>query len=422
MSPRGLWRDAFVRGPVGRSTLVLLALRVIYAYNWFDIGPGLPGIGATFGVGEGDWGLLLAAFMVGAGLLQVPSGFMSRTWGSRRVSLAGLWILGLSGVGSAFSPHFGILLLLRGLAGAGAGMFFSPAIGLVGDLHSQGTRGVALGTFGLIFGAGASLGVFGSAILVPRVGWQGALILGALPLLALTFGAEGLIPRSAGTPAPPLPRGSGSRIPMALRLRSVWALGLAFTGIEGAAYTVGQYLVPYVQITQALPPESAGILGALFVFPQALGGPLGGRGAEKFGRWRWQMALPGLVAGGSVALIPELGSLGLGLVGSVFAVSYGYSYAVMYVLPRHLPELPLSEVPLAIGLFNGIQLAGAAACADLFALIVASATFSVAWMVLGTLAVVPMLFLAWVPAGPPRPARTPSRGDGEGDGPSGDPL
>ncbi len=91
---------------------MLLALRVIYAYNWFDIGPGLPGIGATFGVGEGDWGLLLAAFMVGAGLLQVPSGFMSRTWGSRRVSLAGLWILGLSGVGSAFSPHFGILLLL----------------------------------------------------------------------------------------------------------------------------------------------------------------------------------------------------------------------------------------------------------------------------------------------------------------------
>ena len=60
------------RGAVLRATGILIALRVGYAYNWFDVGPGLPAIGNEFGVGPADWGLLIAAFLVGAGLLQVP--------------------------------------------------------------------------------------------------------------------------------------------------------------------------------------------------------------------------------------------------------------------------------------------------------------------------------------------------------------
>ena len=49
----------------------------------------------------------------------------------RTVSLVGLVVLGAAGLASAFSPTWPILAVLRGLAGVGAAMFFSPALGLI---------------------------------------------------------------------------------------------------------------------------------------------------------------------------------------------------------------------------------------------------------------------------------------------------
>ena len=123
------------RGAVTRSTLVLIALRVGYAYNWFSVGPALPAIGATFGVGPEDWGILVASFLVGAGLFQVPAGLLSRRYGPRVVSLWGVGLLAGGGIASAFSPTFAVLVALRLASGIGAGLFFSPAIGLVGSLY-----------------------------------------------------------------------------------------------------------------------------------------------------------------------------------------------------------------------------------------------------------------------------------------------
>ena len=34
-----------------RATVALILLRIAYAYNWFDIGPGFPALSATFDLG-----------------------------------------------------------------------------------------------------------------------------------------------------------------------------------------------------------------------------------------------------------------------------------------------------------------------------------------------------------------------------------
>ncbi len=195
-----------------RATWVLIAARAGYSYNWFDVGPALPRIGATFGVGPADWGLLVAAFLVGAGAFQVPAGFLARRYGARSLSLVGLALLSAAGVGGAFSPTFDFLLASRVVAGVGAGLFFSPAIGLVASLFPAGQRGVPVGAFSSAFSAGAAVGLLGTALLVPAVDWRAALAIGGLGLAALTALAAFVIPRSAGA-SPPGPSAPARAFP-----------------------------------------------------------------------------------------------------------------------------------------------------------------------------------------------------------------
>ena len=384
----------WLRGSAGRATLALIALRVAYAYSWFDVGPSLPSISASFGVGPAEWGVLLAGFLVGAGGFQVPSGLLALGWGARRVALVGALVLGAAGLASAFAPDFLWLLLSRLVAGAGAAMFFSPAIGLVAGLHPEGRRGVAVGVFSSAFSAGAALGVFVSAVVIPFIGWRGALGLGGAILLVLLAIATPLVPSEAPSRAAP----ARARWPAALRSPAVWAMGFAFVGLEGASLSAGQYFVPYAQIVLGWTPALAGAIASLFVFPSLFGGPVGGAVTERYTNRRTQLVLATVLSGGLVLTVPFLGLDGLLVVATVFSLSYGATYAMMYVLAPYLPGIPREEVPLAIGLFNGVQIAGGSLVTLLFALFVAHFSYTVAWVALGAATILPLGALAAVPA------------------------
>ncbi len=393
------------RSAVTRATAVLVLLRVAYAYNWFDIGPGFPALSGTFHLDPADWGILLAAFLAGAGLLQVPSGVLARRYGTRPISLAGAALLGAASLACAAAPSFLALAVLRAAAGAGAGLFFSPAIALVGSLHAAGERGVPVGLFSSAFSAGAGLGVFGSALLIPLLGWRGSLGFGGVVLLAILAVGVLAIPRSAGAPTP---RDASPRLLArggVLRSRAVWAIGLAFVGLEGASISAGQYFVPFAEQVRGWAPALAGAVGAVFVFPSFFGGPVGGRLLERGRRRRTQMVLATALPAALLFLIPSLGLAGIVAVAAAFSVGYGMVYAMMYVLAYYLPEVPTADVPLAIGLFNGIQLAGGACVSLITGAVIARWGYAPAWEALATMVLVPLVLLAAVPrTGPAPPA------------------
>jgi MFS transporter, ACDE family, multidrug resistance protein len=402
------------QGAVLRATAILIALRVGYAYNWFDIGPGLPAIGAEFAVGPADWGLLIAAFLVGAGLLQVPAGFLSRRYGPRAVSIWGVGLLAVTGVASAVAPSFAVLLAARLFAGVGAALFFSPAIGLVASLYPPGHRGLPVGTFSSAFSAGAGLGIIGSSLLIPEIGWRGAMAVGGISLGTLVLLSLALIPRAAG--APPLPaRPPSHGLPRALTYRGVWAIGLAFVGMEGATFATGQFIVPYGEAVEGWSIALAGVVGMMFVLPSLFGGPLGGPIAERHRNHRTQFALTTLAGAAVLALIPFAGLVGAVLIGIVFSLGYGFAYAVMYVIPHFWREVPPEEIPLAIGLFNSVQLSGGAVVSFLFGWVVSVRSYAFAWEVL---AVVVVATLAAIVALPPTPAAPVGPRDGVGPSPS----
>ena len=370
-----------VRGPVPpegrtRATALLIALRFGYAYNWFDIGPALPRIGSTFGVGPGAWGILVAAFLVGAGATQVPAGLLARRHGERPVAFAGAALLALAALAGAYAPSYALLLVSRLAAGVGAGLFFSPAISWVGRMFGPGERGLPVGGFSSAFSAGAAAGVVGSALLVPAVGWSASLGIGALGLGLVTLLAVVLIPADRGrfepTPAPPRPSG-------AWRSRSVLAIGLAFIGFEGATFATGQFVVPYGEVVRLWPAWLAGAVGSSFVLPSVVGGPVGGVVAERSMRHRLQLVGVTVAGAAALAALPLAGVGAAIAIGSVFSFAYGFAYAVMYVVPHFWAELPVREIPLAIGLFNAIQLGGGALVSALFGALVQWRSYAWGW-------------------------------------------
>jgi len=383
------------RSAVLRATIVLIALRVAYAYNWFDVGPALLPIGAAFSVGPAEFGLLTAAFLVGAGLLQVPAGFLARRFGPRSVSLWGAGLLAVGGIASGLAPSFPTLLAFRLAAGFGAALFFSPAIGLVASLYPPGHRGLPVGTFSSAFSLGSALGVFVTALLIPPLGWRNSLVLGGALLGVLTVIAVFAIPRGAG--ARPVARPSGG-LPAALRYRGVWAVGFAFIGLEGASFATGQFIVPWGQVVHGWSLALAGAVGTAFVLPSLFGGPVGGPIAERFRNHRTQFLVATVLGAVLLALLPFVGLVEIVAIGVVFSFGYGFVYAVMYVLPHFWRSVPSAEIPLAIGLFNSIQLAGGALVLFLFGWIVAATSYSVGWEVIAGVTAATLAALVSLPA------------------------
>jgi predicted MFS family arabinose efflux permease len=377
--------------------VVLIAMRVGYAYNWFDTGPALPSIGATFSVGPAQLGVLVASFLVGAGLLQVPAGFLALRYGARTVSIAGVALLAVAGAGGAFAPTFLTLLASRVAAGAGAALFFSPAIGLVASIYPTGHRGLPVGTFTTAFSAGAALGIVGSSVLVPWLGWRAALLVGGLVLGVLAVIALLAIPARAGA-AP----GAGPRpgLPTALRLPAVWVIGFAFVGLEGASFATGQFIVPWGLAVRGWSILLAGVVGMMFVFPSTFGGPVGGAIAERNRHHRTQFAVAVIGGAAVLAALPLAGLAAAIAIGIVFSFAYGFVYAVMYIVPHFWPELPPDEVPLAIGLLNSIQLSGGAVVAAAFGWVLAVSSYEVAWEFLAAAMVVSLLVLLALGATP----------------------
>ncbi len=380
-----------------QATGILIAVRAGYAYNWFNVGPALVPIGAAFGVGPAEWGLLVGIFLVGAGLFQVPAGLLARRFGPRQVALAGAGLLGVASAASAFAPSFDLLLTGRFVAGVGAALFFSPAIGLVAGLYPPGRRGLPVGAFSSAFSAGAALGVFLPALFIPEIGWRASLLYGGVALAALTVAAFALVPAAAGrAPAVASPPAPG--LPRALRFRGAWAIGLAFVGLEGASFATGQFIVPFGETVRGWVAAVAGAVGLLFILPSVVGGPIGGIVAERRPDHRTQMVVVTVAGAAVLVALPVAGPLVAALLGAVFSFTYGFLYAVMYVIPHFWPEVPSDEVPLAIGLFNSIQLAGGALVSFLFGLLVARWTYGPSWVALAAIDVAFLVFLVALPA------------------------
>ena len=110
------------KGPGFAETVALIAaLMGLTALGIDTMLPALPAIGTGFGLTEAnELQLVVYAYMIGFGIAQVVYGPLSDVWGRRPLVIAGLVILIVGAVVSAFATGFTGLLIARVLQGIGA--------------------------------------------------------------------------------------------------------------------------------------------------------------------------------------------------------------------------------------------------------------------------------------------------------------
>ncbi len=381
--------------PTG-PTAALLAARIVYAFNWYNVGAVLPLIGHSFAAGPVELGIILGSFLVGVGIFQLPAGFAALRWGARRVSLAGIGVLGTAGLVSGWAPSWPLLALVRFIAGAGAAFFFSPALSLIASYFPPGRRGPIIGLYNGAFSLGGAAGLFFGATLGEVAGWQYALAVGGALMVGITLVCWAVLPKSEAITPPPKVEAIRSAAGSVLRSRSIWALSLSLTGFWGAIYIVAQYLVAYGHETfPAWPAGLAAGLAALVVVLSFPGGPLGGWLGERGPDRRIILAVFGSLTGVMVLAIPFLGLVPLAIDLAGLGVVDGIVFAVLYLIPTYLSETRGEGLALGVAVVNSIQVALGSGLAVLFGVVVAADGFTLAWAFAGlvTLALLPALLL-----------------------------
>jgi MFS family permease len=382
----------------GAALGTLFLARIVYAFNWYNIGGVLALVRASFGVGPAQLGVVLGSFLLGAGVFQVPAGLAAMRWGNRAVSIFALAVMGAFSLASAAAPSWPVLALLRFGAGAGAAFFFAPALGLVASYFPPGTRGPVIGLFNSGFSVGSGVGLFAGALAGAAFGWPVALAIGGLALLVVAAVAPGLLPPESTTvqrPRDPL------RVARpVLRSRSIWALAVGGIGLWGSFYIAAQYFVEFASSAHPTWPLAvAAAIPTVMIAAEVPGGPIGGWLGERARDGRKILAGWGAVASIVIALVPVF-SLGLAWPAFVFlGFADGVVFALLYLLPTYLPELEGTGLSLGLSLLNSIQIFAGSGFAIAFGVIAGGWGYGWAWVFagLGGAAFLPALLAVRLP-------------------------
>lgn len=148
--------------------------------------PLLVEIGTDLGVSVPVAGQLATATFAAWAVSLLCVGPLSDSFGRRPVALAGLLILAVSVLASAFAPNIEILLALRALTGLAGGTLPPTAVGVLSDVISPAKRAQAITAMLAIQGVVAGVTVPMVAVLADLGGWRlpfvvaGALLVAAL--------------------------------------------------------------------------------------------------------------------------------------------------------------------------------------------------------------------------------------------------
>ncbi len=379
------------------AAATLLIARIVYAFNWYNVGAVLPLIGTHLGASTFQLGIVLGAFLAGAGLFQLPAGLAALRWGNRTVSLLALVLMGTFSLASAFAPSWWVLAILRFGAGGGAAFFFAPALGLMTSYFPAGSRGPVIGLFNSGFSIGSGAGLFAGALVGVAYGWPSALAIGGIALLGMAVIGPLTLPRSriVRVHRPLVELLTAAR--QVLRSRSIWALSVGTSGLWAAYYVAAQYFVNFAYA--AHPNWSLALAAAVptvMIIFEIPGGPIGGWLGERSHQMRRVLLAWGVVAGLGIFLIPLLPLAGLVGLFAFLGFSDGVIFAVLYLIPSYLPESHGESLALGLAVVNSIQIFLGSALSVAFGYIAGEVGYGVAWAFAGAISLAPLPLLTWV--------------------------
>ena len=133
----------------------------------------LPSIGRDLHFSESNLQWVVTAYGLTFGGFLLLGGRAADLLGRRRILLVGLAIFTAASLGAGLATSAGFLIAMRGLQGFGAAVVLPAALSIVMNMFAEGAeRNKALGLWGGIGAAGATVGLITGGLLTRYVGWE----------------------------------------------------------------------------------------------------------------------------------------------------------------------------------------------------------------------------------------------------------
>ena len=249
-------------------------------YTNIVISPVITQLAAEFGVTTGTAGLVAAAYGAPGILIAILSGPYSDRFGRKRFLVGGAMIMGVFTLLGSLVSSFGLLLILRACAGAGASVIFPNVNATLGDNFPYRERGRAISTV-IAFNTMASVvGIPIAGIVAEATSWRVSLALvGLLAIGAATLLFFQLRPAQVHV--------SESRVFELYRtiLRNRSAIAAIISSLLGGLYwfTWATYLVVFFQDRFGLSEGAASTWALTMGLGVFIGSQVGGRVGDRYG-------------------------------------------------------------------------------------------------------------------------------------------
>jgi EmrB/QacA subfamily drug resistance transporter len=133
----------------------------------------LPTIGRALHFSESNLQWVVTAYAITFGGFLLLGGRAADLLGRRRILMLGLAVFTAASLGAGLASSDGFLIAMRGLQGFGAAVILPAALSIVMNMFTEGAeRNKALGLWGAIGAAGATVGLIAGGLLTRYAGWE----------------------------------------------------------------------------------------------------------------------------------------------------------------------------------------------------------------------------------------------------------
>jgi EmrB/QacA subfamily drug resistance transporter len=157
----------------------------------------LPTIGRDLHFSESNLQWVVTAYALTFGGFLLLGGRAADLLGRRRILMLGLAIFTAASLGAGLATSDGLLIAMRGLQGFGAAVVLPAALSIVMNMFQEGAeRNKALGIWGGIGAAAATIGLITGGLLTRYVGWEYIFFLNVPIGIAALLLAPRIVPES----------------------------------------------------------------------------------------------------------------------------------------------------------------------------------------------------------------------------------
>ncbi|MDL2345120.1 MFS transporter [Deinococcus sp. MIMF12] len=234
--------------------------------------PLTPALQSKFGVSIAAVTLLSSVYSLTSSVLQPLLGILGERVDRRYAAALGPLMTGLGLTAMGFMPWFGALLLLVAVAGFGSGFFHPAGAAYVALSSPSEKRGLWASLFSAGGTAGMALGPVFAGVGLENLPWFA--LIGAV-IAAITFAVT------------PPGRAEGRRVSLAEYagifrgpLVGLWAMAV-LRSLASMGYNA---MLPFILLGRGFGTREVGVTLAVYAVASAIGGIVGGRASDRYGR------------------------------------------------------------------------------------------------------------------------------------------